>query len=113
MALDPLRAYSEAKQEYDRWLDEARDLSKLYHELSRALRKEPPMVMFENLSAGAGFPTEIATKKRIPHYDATRWPTAAQVAEVVVNCSDARRRALAAYDALSEAEQQSVTRPPK
>ena len=113
MALDPLHAYSDAKQEYDRWMDEARDLSKHYQELSRALRKEPPMVMFENLAAGPSFPSEITTKKRIPHYDATRWPTAAQVAEVVVHCVNAQKRARAAYDALSEAEQQTVAPPPK
>ena len=113
MARDPLHAYSDAKQEYDRWKDEAHNLSKLYHDLSRALGKEPPMLMLENLSAGPDFPSEITAKKRIPRYDATRWPTAAQVAEVVVNCVNAHRRALAAYDALSEAEQQSVARPPK
>ena len=105
MAEDPIRKYIDAKRELDSLTEKVKKLQRFIEDVGNALRN-PFRFMVSNVSVG--FPPEVAMAGGIPTLNASEWPTAQQIAELLSSLHKAYHNALNAFMGIPEPDRKNV-----
>jgi len=106
---DPIRKYSDAMNEFAQSYANVRKLGDIVTDVGKYMNQKPLKMMVTNVSVG--FPVELAISKVEFTLDAQEWPTAAQIAQALVDLQAKGFQVMNMWESLSEADKNIVNPP--
>jgi hypothetical protein len=106
-----MEEYVQARAAFEAATDERSSVIARLSNIVKSLEHSPELFQFTNCTGG--FPIEVATNRAAPTANATEWPSAQQIQDILVRWHNAKFEAENAWSRLTPDQQKAMQPPTK